>query len=96
MKVEENATVEVGQFALFRWSNAPIPVFIDDVFWLGVSAKSTNEGQSLRTNDSTALCEVNVTISDDGGFPERIDVQKFLWGKLVWLALVEFDLVGHL
>lgn len=54
------------------------------------------KGQSLRTNDSTALCEGNVAIGDDGGFSQRIDVKKFLWGKLIWFALVEFDLVGHL
>lgn len=59
------------------------------------SSPQTN-GQSLRTNDSTALGEGNVAICDDGGFPQRIDVKKFLWGKLIWLALVEFDLVGHL
>lgn len=78
------STVKVGQFALFGWSNAPIPVLIDDVFWLGVSVKvHTDEGVKLRTNDSTALCEGDVTIGDDGGFSQRIDIQKFLWGKLI-------------
>jgi hypothetical protein len=29
------------------------------------------KGKKLRTNDSTALCEGNVTIGDDRGFSQR-------------------------
>jgi hypothetical protein len=70
--VGRNATVKVGQFALHGWSNAPIPVLIDNILWV-VSVKTTNEVKA-RTNDGTALCEGNVAISDDGCFSQRMDV----------------------
>jgi hypothetical protein len=68
------ATVKVGQFPIFRWSNVIIPVLVDDVFWFGVSVKFHEQSAEIGTDDSTALCEGNITIGDDGGFPQRIDV----------------------
>ncbi len=38
--VGRNATVKVGQLALLRWSNAPIPVLIDNILWVGISYQS--------------------------------------------------------
>jgi len=76
----ETAIVKVDQFALLKWNNASIPVLVGNVFWVGVNVVSV-KSTKVRTNDSTALCEGNVAIGDDGGFSQRIDVKKFFWRK---------------
>jgi hypothetical protein len=46
------------------------------MMYSGLVYQSSPETKSkkLSTNDSTALCEGNVTIGDDGGFPQRMDI----------------------
>ena len=51
----------------------PFPYLLMMYSGLVYQSSPQTKGQSLRTNDSTALCEGNVTIGDDGGFPQRID-----------------------